>query len=207
MPKTNSQCPKKTFQLLPKNNEGGVLYCPNFLTKTEAAQYFEQLENEIFWETEVVKMFGKTHHLTRETAWFADDGATYSYAGSLKKARPWNAVMLDLKQKTECFVGQEFNSCLANFYPDGGSGMSWHSDDEPEIDQAASIASLSFGAERKFSLKHKRTKEKRHVQLISGSLLEMQANTQQYWLHSLPKTKKSNSPRINLTFRKLNKDS
>jgi alkylated DNA repair dioxygenase AlkB len=81
--------------------------------------------------------------------------------------------------------------------------MGWHSDDEKSLDKGSTIGSLSFGAERKFSLKHKQTKQATSVLLESGSLLVMSGKTQSNWLHSLPKTKKVTTPRINLTFRTM----
>jgi len=65
------------------------------------------------------------------------------------------------------------------------------------------IASLSLGAERKFSFKHKETKETLSLILENGSLLLMKGSTQTYWLHRLPPTKLISIPRINLTFRSI----
>ena len=95
----------------------------------------------------------------------------------------------------------KFNSCLINLYHDGDEGVAWHSDDEYSLDSNASIASLSFGAQRKFSFKHKTSKEMVSLALEAGSLLIMKDETQTHWLHSLPKTTKVSEPRINLTFR------
>lgn len=81
--------------------------------------------------------------------------------------------------------------------------MAWHSDDEKELVSNGSIASLSFGASRKFSLKHLASKEKVELMLHSGALLEMYGTTQRHWQHSVPKTKKVDSPRVNLTFRQM----
>jgi alkylated DNA repair dioxygenase AlkB len=92
---------------------------------------------------------------------------------------------------------------LLNLYQDGGQGMSWHSDDEKELGENPTIASLSLGAERKFSLKHKRTQQRISLVLENGSLLVMKDTTQHHWLHSLPKAKKVQTPRINLTFRTI----
>ncbi len=48
------------------------------------------------------------------------------------------------------------NSCLLNLYAECTQGMAWHSDDEKELAPGNAIASLSFGATRKFAFKHKR---------------------------------------------------
>ena len=96
-----------------------------------------------------------------------------------------------------------FNSCLLNLYHEGGEGMGWHSDNEEELQPLATIASLSLGGDRKFSFKHKSTKETMSLTLHNGSLLLMKGGIQQFWLHQLPKTKKIVDPRINLTFRNI----
>ena len=81
--------------------------------------------------------------------------------------------------------------------------MTWHSDDEKSMGKNTVIASLSFGAERKFSFKHRRTRQTISLLLENGSLLVMRGNTQSNWLHSLPLSSKINHPRINLTFRTI----
>jgi alkylated DNA repair dioxygenase AlkB len=96
-------------------------------------------------------------------------------------------------------TGDTFNSCLLNLYHNSSEGMAWHSDGEKELQRNGAIASLSFGAERKFSFKHKKTKET----ISSGSLLLMKGSTQSHWLHSLPPTKMTDKPRVNLTFRTI----
>ena len=83
--------------------------------------------------------------------------------------------------------------------------MAWHSDGEADLKEQGAIASLSFGAERKFAFKHKLSKEVISLQLKPGSLLVMKGTTQQHWLHRLPPTKKISEPRINLTFRTIEK--
>jgi alkylated DNA repair dioxygenase AlkB len=103
----------------------------------------------------------------------------------------------------EAKTGETFNSCLLNLYHSGEEGMAWHSDGEKDLKKNGAIASLSFGAERRFLFKHKETKQNVSVQLEKGSLLVMKGSTQTHWLHRLPPTKKVKTPRINLTFRTI----
>jgi alkylated DNA repair dioxygenase AlkB len=81
--------------------------------------------------------------------------------------------------------------------------MGWHQDNEKELGKNPIIASLSLGVARKFSFKHVQSKQKVDILLQPGSLLLMKGETQEKWLHSLPKTTKVKSPRINLTFRNI----
>ena len=110
---------------------------------------------------------------------------------------------LDLKTLAEKITNASYNSCLLNYYHNGNEGMSWHSDAEKMLQKNGSIASFTFGAERKFAFKHKVTKDTTSIVLQNGSLLEMKNNTQTHWLHRLPTSSIIKRPRINLTFRTI----
>ena len=73
---------------------------------------------------------------------------------------------------------------MLNLYHNGNEGVAWHSDDEKSLGKNTAIASLSFGAEREFSFKHKQTKQMISLVLEHGSLLIMKNATQTNWLHS-----------------------
>nr|WP_297783691.1 alpha-ketoglutarate-dependent dioxygenase AlkB [uncultured Allomuricauda sp.] len=190
-----------TQNILPQ--DGTVNYFGSIVNQNKADYYFEQLLNGIPWEQDVVHMFGKRIVTKRKVAWYGDKPFEYTYSKSTKKALPWTPVLLKLKQLTEHLTKETYNSCLLNLYHSGEEGMGWHSDNEKELKQNGAIASLSFGAERKFVFKHRDTKEKVGLQLDHGSLLVMKGATQEHWLHRLPPTKKIGKPRINLTFRTI----
>jgi alkylated DNA repair dioxygenase AlkB len=111
--------------------------------------------------------------------------------------------LLELKVVAEKESGERYNSCLLNLYHSGEEGMAWHSDGEKDLKKNGAIASMSFGAERKFAFKHKQTQEIVPIILQHGSLLVMKDQTQTHWLHRLPPTKRVLNPRINLTFRTI----
>ena len=68
----------------------------------------------------------------------------------------------------------DFTSVLLNQYRNGMDSNGWHSDDEKELGKHPIIASVSFGEERYFYLKHKTHKEERlKIKLGHGSLLIM----------------------------------
>ncbi len=187
--------------LLPK--DGTVNYFGQIMSDEEAHHYYSVLLNEIEWKNDQAIIFGKLIETKRKIAWYGDFPFTYTYSKITKTALPWTETLLELKKLAEEKTGETYNSCLVNLYHDGSEGMAWHSDGEKQLKRHGAIASLSFGAERKFGFKHKETKEVIALNLASGSLLVMKNETQDYWLHRLPPTKKVNSPRINLTFRTI----
>lgn len=183
--------------------DGTVYYWGRIFDEQSACQYYERLLNEANWKNDEAIMYGKHIVTARRYAWYADQPYEYRYSGVVRQAQPWSPFIDSLRQTVQQQTGKIYNSALLNLYPDGNSGMAWHSDDEKDLVPEGSIASLSFGASRKFSLKHIATKEKREFVLHSGDLIEMGGTTQQYWMHSVPKTKKVTEPRINLTFRQM----
>jgi alkylated DNA repair dioxygenase AlkB len=109
-----------------------------------------------------------------------------------------------MKARVEQVADVPFNSVLLNLYRDGRDSVAWHSDDEPELGENPVIASVSFGAERRFQFKHKHNPDLRQtIDLTHGSLLLMRGTTQHFWKHQIPKTQKPCGARINLTFRTI----
>jgi alkylated DNA repair dioxygenase AlkB len=189
------------LNLLPYNGEVNYYGC--VLSAADANWYFNRLLATVEWKNDEAIVFGKKIITKRKVAWYGDDNFEYTYSNVRKYALPWTEELLLLKQKVEQLTGESYNSCLLNLYHDGSEGMAWHSDGEQDLKKNGAIASLSLGATRKFSFKHKKDHCKIDIILESGSLLVMTGDTQSNWLHRLPPTKKVSKPRINLTFRTI----
>jgi alkylated DNA repair dioxygenase AlkB len=183
--------------------DGVVEYYGVVINSAAADAYLQRLLQEIAWRHDEAVIFGRHIVTARKVAWYGDAGYDYTYSNTTKRALPWTEDLLQLKNLVEQMTGETYNSCLLNLYHNGNEGMAWHSDDEKMLAKDGAIASLSFGAERKFSFRHRDTKETLAMMLQHGSLLVMKGVTQTHWLHSLPKSKKVTMPRINLTFRKM----
>lgn len=183
--------------------DGIVHYYGSVFDEVQAEEHFKQLRREVLWQNDEHLMFGKRIITSRKMAWYGDQAYEYKYSNITRTASVWTPELLSLKSLVEEITGESFNSCLLNLYHNGSEGMSWHSDDEKELVPDAAIASISLGAERRFSFKHKKSKEKVDLFLENGSLLVMKGATQSHWLHQLPKSQKISEERINLTFRSI----
>ncbi len=185
--------------------DGTVNYYGRVLEPELADEFYNSLLHNIDWKNDEAVIFGKKIITKRKVAWYGDKDFEYTYSKSTKTALPWTDDLLELKKIAEQKTGETYNSCLLNLYHSGDEGMAYHSDGEKDLKKNGAIASLSFGAERKFSFKHKYTGQKVELILEHGSLLVMKDQTQSFWLHRLPPTKKISTPRINLTFRTIEK--
>ncbi len=191
----------QNLNILP--SDGEVYYFGSVLQHQQAEAYLDRLFNTIAWKNDEVIIYGKHIVTARKAAWYGDKRYSYTYSNTTKQALAWTPELLELKTLVEKQSQVSFNSCLLNLYHSGAEGMAWHSDNEATLGKNPVIASLSLGAERKFSFKHKATKQTVSIELEHSSLLVMKGATQSHWLHSLPKTVKISEPRINLTFRNI----
>lgn len=175
------------------------------LDADQSEQYFSYFLKHLAWQQDEVILHGQYFKTERRVVWYGDENYQYHYSGMAKQEHQWNPLLLSLKAQIEHITGHQFNSCLANLYENGTQGVGWHSDDEPSLvskqGHETIIASLSFGATRKFRFKHKVKPETVEMMLHSGQLIVMQGQTQRHWKHTLAKSTKILEPRINLTFR------
>jgi len=187
--------------ILPK--DGIAIYFEKVVADEQLEEFYEALLNNIHWENEKVIMFGKEIITKRKVAFYSDPSISYRYASKTKIGLPWTSTLIIIKNIVESITKESYNACLLNLYHNGEESMGWHSDNEKEIIANSSIASLSLGANRKFSFKHKISKETVSIELENGSLLEMKGSVQTHYWHALIKSKKVTAARINLTFRQM----
>lgn len=179
-----------------------IVFYPSLFDEQASDRLLAKLTQTISWRQDWITVYGRSLPQPRLTAWVGDPGKAYTYSGITMQPSGWTETLLDLKATVDAIAGVTFNSVLLNLYRDGNDSMGWHSDDEPELGQNPVIGSLSLGGTRQFMLRHKHQKAlKAKLALMSGSFLLMQSTTQHYWLHQVPKTKRTVPPRLNLTFR------
>jgi alkylated DNA repair dioxygenase AlkB len=182
------------LQLTDKN--GSVIYFPKFFHPSQ--DYFNRLETACSWQVEELKVFGKWHKLRFQTAWYGT--ADYCYSGQIKTAQPWLPVLLEIKTQVEALTQDAYQGVLLNYYPDGLAKIGWHRDYGGGVVHNTAIVSVSFGATRRFDLRHF-DGETLSINLVDGSVLIMAGELQQYWKHRVSVQRQIKEPRINLTFR------
>lgn len=208
---------------------GELFYAPQFFSKKisdRSVEYF--LENDthkadqvnwseiepealssirftnILWKQDYIRLYGKKIPLPRLTSWYGDEGKAYKYSGILSQPNPWNKGLLYIKEQIEKIAGAQFNSVLINWYRNGEDYLNWHTDDEPELGKNPTIASVNFGEARDFQVRHNDDHQlKFTVPLQHGSVLIMSGEMQHFWEHAVPKRKKVQHSRFNLTFRMI----
>lgn len=196
--------PQAGFEILPMP-DADVRYWRHFYDAVHGATLMQRLLDETPWRQEAVTVWGKTHLQPRLSAWVADPGIAYAYAGLQLQALPWTASLLAIRHDIEAACGRRFNSVLLNLYRDGRDSMGWHSDDEAELGTNPAIASLSLGETRIFAFRHKTLalEAPRKITLEHGSLLLMAGATQHHWRHAIARQAGARQARINLTFRQI----
>jgi alkylated DNA repair dioxygenase AlkB len=185
--------------------DGEVLLLRDIMADDEADKTFARLQSNIVWQQETAKIHGKEIPVPRLTAWYGE--VAYRYSGVYHPASPFPRIVAPLRTLAEDLAGATFNTVLLNQYRDGRDSVSWHADDEEVLGENPVIASLTFGQERRFHFRHKKTGDRISVDLPHNSALIMSGATQHCWAHQLPKTARQVGPRINLTFRNTRPES
>jgi alkylated DNA repair dioxygenase AlkB len=178
-----------------------VNYEHGFIPPSLADTILDQLWRDLRWAQRPIRLFGRMVQQPRLTAWYGDADAVYRYSGITLHPEPWHDTLRGLRYRLEKHLSSPFNSVLANAYRNGNDSMGWHADDEPELGSSPTIASLSLGAERRFLMRHRHSGRISELKPGHGSLLVMKGECQKKYVHSLPKTRKVEELRINLTFR------
>lgn len=183
-----------------------VRLAPSWLPAAEADDCLARLLEEVAWQREELRLFGRVSEVPRRVAWQADPGVRYRYSGVTHTATGWSPTVCEIRRRLEADLPNEtFNGVLLNLYRDGRDSMGWHSDDERELGPDPVIASVSLGAVRPLRMRRRTptgyvTSE---LELPHGSLLVMRGATQANWQHALPRRVRITAPRVNLTFRDL----
>lgn len=188
----------------PELPDASVRYYPGFLAKDVADAYFSELLDTIPWQNDPITIFGKTYPQPRMTSLHGHTTDPYGYSGIVMQPNPMTKSLKEIETKIQMLCEERFTTVLLNLYRTGKDSNGWHADDEPELGINPVIASVSFGAERYFHLRHKNDNTQRlKFALAHGSLLLMEGSTQHHWKHQVAKTAREVGPRINLTFRKV----
>ncbi len=114
--------------------------------------------------------------------------------------KPWPKYLQNVKHQVEDLIQKTFQVCVGIYYPDGNTGVDYHTD-PPAFGDTSIIPSVSLGEERLFSLKEKSSSKTTDIILQQGSLFVMGKGCQELYEHALPIDEQYKKPRINLTFR------
>jgi alkylated DNA repair dioxygenase AlkB len=168
---------------------------------------------EITWEPDQYKPAnGQPIVTNRWKAYMADDPTLeYQYSGLNNTPQSWHPVAKELRDRLQTKLGATFNAALFVYYPNGQTGLAYHSDDEKSIVPNSTIVSLSLGMSRPIYIRRRgdRAEYTDKVTLTGGCLFIMKGTTQRTHEHSIPKLKGTPSntsdsqARIAITFRHM----
>ncbi|KRZ70962.1 Alpha-ketoglutarate-dependent dioxygenase alkB -like protein 2, partial [Trichinella papuae] len=202
-----------TRKLHSNNDHFDVIYYKQILPKKLADSLLIYCEKNIKYFTgnlARVFLFNQWRPIPRKQMAMGHPNLHYRFSGNVIPAKPWNAVILALRNLVSEIAKCDFNFVLINRYKDGHDYIGEHRDNEKELDPSTPIASVTVGEKRDFIFKHYKlnhhpasASEKVCIALEHGSLLLISADTNRHWSHSLPKRRHCQNVRINFTFRKM----
>lgn len=182
-----------------QNETPGIQYVPGYLNQITADTMFQDLHNGVDWQQTYYNFNNRKVAAPRLVALVGE--SNYTYSGLSLQPDPWPTTVKILLPALLKKTGIQYNGALLNLYRNGKDSVGFHSDNEPELGESPTIASISLGATRIMTFKHKRTGAIKRFALSHGDLLVMSGNCQNDWLHAIEKTTNDVDARINITFR------
>ena len=179
----------------------GFTYLPAVFDRATSSAHLAALIGELAWEEQRFTIYGRQVPMPRLIAMYGPVG--YRYSGVVHPARALTPRLDEIRATVEAASDVAFNSVLANLYRDGRDSVGWHRDSDYDHGGQPAIASVSFGAVRRFQLRAEGGRHRAAIDLESGSVLLMQGDAVDRWWHCVPKTARAVGPRINLTFRHM----
>src|SRR5215468_8369051 len=164
----------------------GFTYLPGLFDRATSAAHLAGLVGELAWEEQRFTIYGRDMPMPRLIAMYGPVG--YRYSGVVHPPRPLTARLEEIRAVVEAASDVTFNSVLANLYRDGRDSVGWHRDSDYAHGGQPAIASVSFGAVRRFQLRADGGRSRAAIDLESGSLLLMQGEAVDRWWHCVPKT-------------------
>lgn len=178
----------------------GFRYEPAVFDSPTADAHLAGLRAEVEWEAHEFRIYGRALPVPRLIAMYGP--VAYRYSGIEHAPRPLPARVAAIRDRIQEATGRCFNAVLLNLYRDGRDSVSWHRDDDYEHGAHGDIASVSFGAVRRFQMRDG-TGRTAALDLEPGSVLLMDGEALARWWHCVPKTARPVGARINLTFRDI----
>lgn len=180
--------------------DGFTLFADSF-TSAASDVHLHGLLAELDWEEQRFTIYGRAVPMPRLIAMYGPVG--YRYSGVVHPPRPLLPRLDAIRQHIEDVTGRRFNSVLANLYRNGNDSVGWHRDSDYAHGGQPDIASVSFGATRRFEMRDRSGRAHAAEDLASGSVLVITGDAVARWWHRVPKTRDPVGPRVNLTFRHM----
>lgn len=179
----------------------GFRLLPEVFDLASSMKHLRQLVSELAWEQQRFTIYGRSMPMPRLIAMYGPVG--YRYSRVVHPPQELPPLLEAIRARVEGVSGRPFNSVLANLYRDGRDSVGWHRDSDYAHGGQPDIASVSFGATRRFEIRDQSGRERAAADLESGSVLLISGEAIQRWWHRVPKTTRPVGPRVNLTFRHM----
>lgn len=141
----------------------------------------------------------------RQTAWQGDEGvAPFCYSGKRMPRSDWSPTVLRIRDRLHRATGQYYDGCLLNLYPDGRSGMRYHSDPDQGSLWDRDTAVVSIGATRRFAFRPIHGGQPHNFVVLHGDVTYMFRDCQERFQHAVKNadSRDETAPRVSLVFKR-----
>ena len=157
---------------------------------------FERLAEGVEWHAERRQMYDRVVDVPRLLRFYGEHEPLPDPI--LHTARA------ELSRHYAAELGEPFRTVGLCYYRDGRDSVAWHGDRNGRgASEDTMVAILSVGTARPLLLRPRGGGEILRYALGHGDLVVMGGSCQRTWEHAIPKTARTNGPRISIQFRPL----
>ncbi|MFM7535359.1 MAG: alpha-ketoglutarate-dependent dioxygenase AlkB [Acidimicrobiales bacterium] len=154
-----------------------------------ADHVFAELVARVSWRARRVPMFGRVVTEPRLSAWWSRTDGPVPLP-----------VLEGIRVALDGRYGVRFDSIGFNLYRSGADSVAWHGDRLASWQPVPTVAIVSVGSPRPFSIRPRGGGMSHTFLLGRGDLLVMGGRCQERWEHAVPKVAVAD-PRLSITFR------
>lgn len=178
------------MQQLVDDAQGGIRYWPDFVDEALAAHWFQALHARAAWTRLQRPMYDRVVDVPRLLANYPIE------------ALPPDLPLAAMLERVQAMAPAPYSRIGMNLYRDGNDSVAMHSDKLHTLRAGHPITLISLGAPRRMLIKAKAEGSRAiAIDLTPGSLLSMSHASQITHEHGIPKTRRSQAPRISAVFR------
>ena len=168
----------------------------------------DELRREVgFRREKLTTRDGRRVDERRETCWMGEAHVgSYAYSGKIMEPVPMVPCVARVRDALEAKMGERFDCCLINLYPNETAACAWHTDPLMGTRYATDSVIVSIGETRRFSFRPigSTDAEAHWVRAIDGDCIWMFANCQDEYEHCVMTSEgeENSAPRASIVFKR-----
>lgn len=132
-------------------------------------------------------MGGSEKFQRRSVGFYSNESEGYKYSKQIMVSQPLSQLLQLMLDGVNNLFKSRFNGILVNKYDGKDEYVSYHSDNENDLEPLAGVVAISYGISRNFCVKDYATRTVTKIPTCNEEMIQMAGRFQKEFQHSIPK--------------------